>query len=366
MKHILFISRGMAYGGSGRCISVFSGQLAKAGYQVSLLVLRDYATEYAIAPDINVIRTHFMTDKVKVGKIDVLCRWFPEIIKSMKRLSPDLVIPFGVDICLLAMIGNFYNKRICVTVRSDPAREPANRIFRMLRDFIYRRAPYIWVQNDQQKEWFRNFAQDQFVTVPNPIREEICKQSVVYSGKMHRFITLGRLSKQKNQALLINAFGKISKKHKYVTLDIYGEGELRKELEEQIKRIGCEKSIFLRGRTENVIEALEAADAFILSSNHEGMPNALMEAMALGLPCISTDCNTGPRDLVTDKENGRLVPCNDVERLYEAIESFILYPDVAVQYGKRARQDICQRYQEQRICSRFRAEVEKMCAGEEG
>lgn len=363
MKHVLFISRGMAYGGSGRCISVFSGQLAKAGYQVSLLILRDYEAEYDISPEVNVIRTHFVTDKVKTAKKDVLFIWFPEIIKNMKRLNPDLVIPFGVDICLLSVIGNFYHKRICATVRSDPSHEPANILLRITRDFFYRHAAYIWVQNERQKDLF-NAKRAKFITVPNPVREEICMQRISYSDKVYRFITLGRLSKQKNQEFLIDVFSRISKVHKHVILDIYGEGELRKKLEEQIKRTESENTIFLRGRTENAIAALKSADAFILSSDFEGMPNALMEAMTLGLPCISTDCNTGPRDFIMDKVNGRLVPCRDEKSLYDAIESFIIHPDIAIQYGKKARETMCLQYREEQVCERFIAQVKKMCADE--
>ena len=364
MKHVLFISRGMSYGGSGRCISVFARQLALSGYKVSLLILRDYKSEYEIASEINVIRTHLTKSRIKAGKIDVIFKWFPEIVKYMDLLNPDLVIPFGVDICLLSVVGNFQRRRICVTVRSDPMHEPKNILFRMVRDFIYQYASYIWVQNEQQKTLLKKLRRSNFVTVPNPVRSEIGKGSFAYSGKMQKFITLGRLSRQKNQKLLINVFSKLSKKYEDIILEIYGEGELRKSLEKQIKKAKSESNICLKGRTENALDVLKSADAFILCSDFEGMPNALMEAMALGIPCISTDCNTGPRDLIVDKVNGILIPCNDSSKLYKAIESFIRHPDIAINYGKKAQKTIWQQFDEEQISKRFVEAVERMCKGD--
>ena len=133
-------------------------------------------------------------------------------------------------------------------------------------------------------------------------------------------VTCGRLTEQKNHKLLIDAFAEVQKIHPYTTLKIYGEGSLREKLQNQIDSLNLNEKVFLMGATNDVAKALQTADLFVLSSDYEGMPNALMEAMAAGVPCISTDCPCGgPRELFGEDASDKLVPCNDSAQLAKAI-----------------------------------------------
>lgn len=360
-KHILFISRGMSYGGSGRNISVFSKGLIDEGYPVSLLILRDYPTEYEIDPRVHVVRIHLKSEKIKIGFLDVITKWFPAIKRCIGELRPDLVIPFGVDVCILAILGNGKRSRVCATVRSDPRHEPKNGLFRMIRDVVYRRADYIWVQNTQQiQRMNRSISKSKYIVVPNPVGAEWKERKYSYADTIEHFVNLGRLCEGKNQKTLIDAFGILCKKYPHITLDIYGEGELRERLQKQIEQLQLKDRVFLRGRTEEVPAVLAKADAYVLSSNLEGMPNGLMEAMALGMPCISTDCNTGPRDFITDRENGLLVPCNDAAMLAEAMETYIRDPELAKRLGRRARTVIWEKFDENVVVKKFAEIIERM------
>lgn len=364
--HVMFISRGMSYGGSGRCISTFSSKLVEYGFKVSIIILRDYEREYYINPKINIIRLGLVTDKIKVGKFNMLTKWLPFIIKTVRKENVDVIIPFGVDICLLSVFGCRKKCKVCVTVRSNPKQEPKTEFWRKIRDYIYKKSDYIWVQNLQQRELMGYIAQEKFFVIPNPIKNELLHVNFEYSGKTHKFVNIGRLTAPKNQITLIKAMELLSKKYNNIQLDIYGEGELRGYLEKYVKDNDLQDKVFLRGRTDNVVDALIKEDVFVLNSQFEGMPNALMEAMAIGMPCISTDCETGPGELIQNRKNGLLISCNDIDELYDAMEYFILYPEKCREYGLLAKQMIKNNYNEDQVADKLADTLEKICAGDVG
>ena len=359
--HIMFISRGMSYGGSGRCISAFSSGLVEQGFKVSLVILRDYKNEYYINSKINVIRLGLCTNDIKVSKANVILKWFPFIAKIIRKEQPDVVIPFGVDICLLTVLGCYKKCKICLTVRSNPKAEPKTEFWRKIRDYIYAKADYVWVQNFQQRELMPHIVQEKIFVIPNPIKNGLVDEEFEYTDNVCKFVNVGRLSTQKNQIVLIKAMCILCEKYTNISLDIYGEGELKSILEEVIRENKMQEKVFLKGRNNNIVEALKKEDVFILSSLFEGMPNALMEAMAIGMPCISTDCETGPKDLIEHKKNGLLVSCNDEYELSRAMECLILNPSKCEEYGKLAKEKIKNEYKEEQITSKLVSILEKIC-----
>ncbi|PWX16158.1 hypothetical protein CYK66_10205 [Clostridium perfringens] len=152
---------------------------------------------------------------------------------------------------------------------------------------------------------------------------------------------MGRLHKQKNQKLLIDAFSRIADEFFDYSLEIYGDGELRPELQRQIQSYNLEKRIFLKGTRKNIHSSIYDASLFILSSDYEGLPNALIEAMALGIPCISTDCKPGgAREIINDNEDGLIVKINDAEALSYAIKYVLENSDFADKLSKNALKNI--------------------------
>ena len=152
-------------------------------------------------------------------------------------------------------------------------------------------------------------------------------------------ITVGRLMTQKNHKLLIEAFSKIAKEFPDENLVIYGEGELRDTLETQSKKLGLEGRVKLPGATTNVAEKLSSAKVFVLSSDYEGMPNALMEAMAVGVPVISTDCPCGgPAMLIEEDSQGILVPCQNAEKLANALRLLLESQDLRLMVGESCKE----------------------------
>ncbi len=185
-----------------------------------------------------------------------------------------------------------------------------------------------------QEDKYTNWKPDDNVTViPNPIRTSFNVHSEL---KAKRVVSSGRLVYVKNHISLIRAFRLVAIKHPDWSLDIYGEGELRRELEQEIKQLGLEENVKLCGCISNPAKAYSESSIFALSSIFEGLPLVLLEAMACGLPVVSYTCPCGPRDIITDGKDGFLVPVNDEQQLADRICRLIEHEDIRRQMGAAA------------------------------
>ena len=175
-------------------------------------------------------------------------------------------------------------------------------------------------------------------------------------------ITVGRLSPQKNHALLIRAYAQIAEKHPDRQLLLYGKGELQAALSQLICRLGMTEHICLQGATDDVAGALSEAGVFVLSSDYEGMPNCLMEALAAGVPSISTDCPCGgPRALIRHEQNGLLVPVGDEAALAAAMDRLLSDPAYAEKLGAAAR-EAAKDYGPDKIFAQWKQYIEECIA----
>ena len=159
----------------------------------------------------------------------------------------------------------------------------------------------------------------------------------------HGALAIGRLSPVKRFDVLIDAWALVVKRHPEARLDIYGEGELKDALIAQIMRLGLQNHVVLRGRSDEIHEVYSSHEFLIASSDYEGLPLMLIEAMQCGCPCISVDCPCGPREIITDGEDGMLIPFRGIPRneVTEAIADaacrMIENPELRLAYGEKAR-----------------------------
>lgn len=155
-----------------------------------------------------------------------------------------------------------------------------------------------------------------------------------------RAIAVGRIEEQKGFDLLVDAWAIVSKAHPDWTIDIYGNGTLRGQIEEQINKNGLKGIVNILPPTKEIKKEYENSDFFVLSSRFEGFGLVVVEAMACGTPCVSFDCPNGPRDIINDKVDGLLVANGNVKALAEGICYMIEHPEERVSMGKAAKKNV--------------------------
>ena len=253
----------------------------------------------------------------------------------------DVVVSFGFPYNLDCSLVKLTAKcKVILCERHDPVSVSRTKKQRIEKQLLYPLADGYIVQTHRTAEYYlEHYTHNPkcVFVIPNPVR--YCKPTCVSNMERRKeIVAVGRYdNRQKNHLMLMNAFLIVHEKQPEYILKLYGDGEDRQLYEKTIKEAGAQDYIILMGYEKELIKKIATGDIFVLSSNNEGMPNALIEAMSLGLPCISTDCGGGAAaELINDHENGLLVPVNDVNKMAEAILFLIEHPDVKVKLAKEA------------------------------
>ena len=341
MKHIVFAIGSLHGGGAERVVSVWSSALAEKGYKVSVLVYTRLENEYPISEKVEV---YPIAESEKACNALSMRQRLARFRKALKELRPDAVISFlpAVQVYVaLASIGLRIPR--VETIRINPWKTSIlNSKFAKIWLWCFKSCRALILQSEDQKPFFSKAVQKKSVVIPNPINEKYIENpKTEYNAGSHKIVAAGRLSDQKNYRMMIDAVKMIREEYSDVSLEIYGIGELEEKLKTYISDQGLDDTVFLMGRSNELYRIYQNADLYVMSSDYEGMPNALAEAMAIGLPCISTDCKTGPRDLIDDCENGYLVPCGDSLALANRIKHiFSMSSDEQKFIGQSAREKI--------------------------
>ena len=337
---ILFCVGTFTKGGAERVISNLSNFLVKENEIKIVSLLK---TEKAYKLDRNV-GFEFLDSK---DYSEIKQNIFNKILKNIKRVlklnkiittfHPDIIVSFIPEPSFLVLSLKKHNKiPVIVSVRNDPKKEYESKIYYMLMKKLYPRADGMVFQTEEAKEYFKDIINVQTEIIPNPINEDFIIEP--YNGERKKnIVSVGRLQEQKNHKVLIEAFANLPEKYREYKLIIYGKGNLKEQLEKQIQDLNMQNRIILYGVSDNIKEEIYDSTMFVLSSNYEGMPNSLMEAMVMGLPVISTDCPCGgPRFLINNNENGLLVKVDDVQELTRAMEKILSDKHFSEKIGKEA------------------------------
>lgn len=244
---------------------------------------------------------------------------FIYIRKLIKSFKPDLVIPF-LEMAELLTIPNCLLQKVpfCVSVRND-----FNQYFRymkILARLTYRRAKVVVCQTESMKQTLLKSVKCNALVIPNPIDDSTYAPDPFVGNRRKVIINVGRLTAQKNQKLLISAFERVSKKYPDYELHIFGKGELLLELQDYVQSINLQDRVIFKGVEPNVLLKNRDVALFVMSSDFEGFPNTLVEAMANGIPSISTDFETrAARELLDEGRGGGLVPVGNKDLLEQEI-----------------------------------------------
>ena len=307
---ICFITATLTSGGSERVMSLVANQLAKRGHDVEIVNLNKHIVFYPIHEDVHL---SFAEDEVGSSIISKII-WLRKHVKTEKS---DVVIPFMEAVycvTLLALIG--VEVPVISSERIDPRKSPFVR--NILRRIFLPLTTHLVVQTKDIKAFYPEFIQKKTSIIYNPVSETVFH--LQDEPKENVIISVGKLDGQKNQKLLINAFARIADKFPEWKLVIYGEGRERDSLESLVSSFKSQVSsrIQLPGRCETVIEKMNRAKVFAFSSDFEGMSNAILEAVCVGLPVVTTNVS-GAAELVKDGEGGFVVPIRNGKALADSL-----------------------------------------------
>lgn len=342
----LFVTYALGGGGAERAMLNFANALAKRGHEVWVYCYERLECEYEVAPGVRVVYSAASRLNGNAGKLQKYLVDAAAVRRLCKHREFDYVIPFCTEMVICTFFGLLgTGLTVIATERNNPVDGCKGTLKRILRDFSYRHCDAVWVQNISQRAFYDELTRSPVFVVPNIV--EMQPKSIDSLSDISTFMTVGRLAPQKNQRMMLEAFVMAHDKHPEISLDVYGSGPLEGELSEFILEMRAGDYIHLRGHCAEIYEELREHDAFCFSSNFEGLPNALIEAMLVGLPVVTTDFETGSRDLVTEGETGHMVHCGDVEAFSSAVIDMVENPKNAFHMAARARGLLSHRFCEE-------------------
>lgn len=319
-KKIAFYIGSLTKGGAERVITGLAEYFYAKGYQVWMITKFRADIEYTLSEGITRVIADLTKEEEK-GRISNFFNRTLKLRKIIKDIHPDVVVSFIGKSNLRAIAATRgMGIPAVVSVRSNPAREIGSGWRRLFTFFMFGMAEGIVLQTTEAQAFFPKFIQKKTIVLQNSLNPEFIRPA--YNGEKRKdIVSVGRIDTNKNQKMLIEAFAPLAKDFPDWNIVLYGDGEARISLEEQVKVLGLEERVLFKGVQTDIADKIEGSSIFVLSSKQEGMPNALIEAMVLGLAVISTDCPCGgPRDLIVPEENGLLVPVDDTMALTVALK----------------------------------------------
>ena len=307
-KRAVFLCNCLHNGGAQRVLVSIANYMAEHGYEV-----------YIIASFNN--GSYPLNENIKVTDVGEGEYWkFLKVArKEIKQLQPKAVIAFEYFFNLLASIACFGLKtKLIVSERNDPSRVGAGIIKDRIRNYLYRFVDVLVCQTPDAKDYFPSYIQRKSIIIPNPLKPNLPVK--VGGDRDDVVVSFCRLNSQKNLPMLFHAFKEFLKNHAGYDLKIYGDGEEYEKLKGLSEQLGIRDNVEFHPACDNVHELVLNAKMFVLPSDYEGLSNSMLEAMAIGLPTICTDCPCGgARMVIKNRENGILIPVRDAHALYEAM-----------------------------------------------
>lgn len=307
-KRIVFFVGTLMEGGAERVISILSRKMHEQGLDVQILLYYDREIFYEMESDVKITIVQKESGSSNILK-NLL--WVRRFFKANADVIISFLAPFNI-MALAAHMG--LRSTMIVADRNDPRFVPANPAIRKMRNLLYRFSDGVVLQTTQNRDYFSKTIQRKSVVIGNPIDLGEKAGMGLVTMKRHEIASVGRLMPQKNQSMLLRAFANISADFPQYCLTIYGEGPERESLEKLAGELGIKERVNLSGSVKDVHDRIAGSELFVLSSNYEGMPNALIEAMCMGLPCISTNVS-GAADLIVSGENGEIIEVGDTDAL---------------------------------------------------
>jgi GalNAc-alpha-(1->4)-GalNAc-alpha-(1->3)-diNAcBac-PP-undecaprenol alpha-1,4-N-acetyl-D-galactosaminyltransferase len=331
-------------GGAERVLATLASHWAETGRLVTLITLADVDTDrYPLHPAVRRVGLGLL--KPSRSAWDALrnnWRRLRRLRKAINDSRPDLVVSFTDQMNVLTLLaGRSAPWPVLIAERNDPRRQRMSRVWELLRRWSYPGCAAAVVQTEAVAAHVRQLVRGRPVfVIANAVAapEPDCQHANDSRPTRAYVVGMGRLEDQKGFDLLIDAFARIAADHPELDLRIVGEGPRHEALEQRGSHLGLAGRVHFLGWLDQPAAVLRGAELFVLSSRWEGFPNALLEAMACGLPAVSFACDSGPAEIVRQGVDGLLVPPEDVLALAAAIDGLLRDPEQRRRMGARARE----------------------------
>lgn len=362
---IIFLITKLDYSGGPKMLAWVANQFAKAGHNVEILSIYSDLVGQQLEENVKFYALNYSINKNRImrNSIDMI-KVVNGVNKHIMQEEPDLVISFLYAVDLFYLIKAKKNKqRMIISMRLDPYSEKG--ISAMVKHCLTKLADGLVFQTDGAKDFYGNKIRDKSIVIPNPVTDK----TLSFSDKVKSFcerkniiVVPARLNvKQKRQDLMIKAFNIVYKTHPDYRLVFLGDGEDKEKLKEMTKNYGLSEAIEFHRSIPTAEEYTVNCKIVALSSDYEGIPNALIEALGLGLNVVATDCSPGgAKMLIEDGINGFVVNRGDYKAIAEKINFYIENPYEADKIGMNAR-NIKNKFSEQIVANKWIDFAEKIC-----
>ena len=345
---IAIITTNMGYGGAEKQVCFLANGLVERGHTVHVInlnvfgsFLRAHTQAYDERVQIHTLHTHLPSPLTNI-------EWVSQTTRILRRIQAEIVVGFTFTPNYIAQIcGRIAHIPSVISERVDPNYSiPKDWSHRLRVNWINHADGGVF-QTEGAKAYYAEELQRKSIVIPNPVIKPDTIAPVQYDVSQKHVISIGRFddNPQKRYDILLQTFAKFHALHPDYSLLLYGSGPLGDQIKTWIQELHIEKAVQLMGVTKSAMQTLsKKGGLFIITSDFEGISNALLEAMAVGMPVVSTDHSPGgARLLIEDHKNGLLAPVGDADRLCQALCEYAENPELAAQCGRNA-QDVLTRF----------------------
>lgn len=357
---LAIVQAGLGTGGTERVVSLLAADRCKRGDEIHILafVHEDEESYFPLHPQVTVhkIAQRHVGAFGNIGFFSTLAR-LRALRSELRLLKPDMVLSFLTKInimCLLATTG--LGMRVVVSERNNPQVQKQHILWRFLSPLVLGRADRLVMQTEAIASTLPPRLRKKAIVIGNPC-DQIALGTEPNGSRL--VVAVGRLVAQKDFDTFVAAFARIADLFPDWKAVIFGEGTERSTLQQKIDALGMSERICLPGITNHAGEWVQCASIFVLSSRYEGFPNVLIEAMAAGVPVISTDCDYGPGEIVEPGVSGLLVPIGGVSELAEAMAHMMREDAVRETMGRAAR-DAVARFSSEAIMGKWNSALSEL------
>lgn len=338
---VTLVSSSLSAGGAERVLSVMANHWAARNRRVTFVTLSDTSDDHYSLDD-RVRRVALAVEGVSNGSWVALTRNARRVValrRAIRDAAAPVVISFGDRVNVLTLLATMgTGTRVIVSERTDPRRHRIGRAWSRLRNLTYRRADKLVVQTGGLVSWAAPLVGEQrCCVIENPVREIDARSWAAAAARTSRTVLgVGRLERLKGFDMLVRAFAQVAQQFDDWNLVILGEGAEREPLGDLARHLAIDGRLSLPGVVRDPERVMAQSDLFVLPSRYEGFPNALLEAMAIGMAVISTE-TTGATEIIQDNLNGLLVPIDDVAALARAMARLMGDGGARATLGEAAR-----------------------------